>query len=118
MNFINNAKQKDAGFVDREMNNICASIQNIIIQTLLDKLCKAAKDLEINHIAIAGGVSANSGLRQAIKEYGEKYAWKTYIPKFEYCTDNAAMIAITAHYKFLKGAFSSQSVSPQARMKI
>ena len=118
MNFINNNKQKDPAFVDRELDHICASIQHIIIETLMKKLIMAANDLDIKEIAIAGGVSANSGLRNAITFYGKKYNWNTYIPKFEYCTDNAAMIAITAHYKYLKKEFVDQSVSPLSRLKI
>ena len=118
MNFINNNKQKDPAFVDRELDHICASIQHIIIETLMKKLILAANDLNIKEIAIAGGVSANSGLRNAIIYYGKKYNWNTYIPKFEYCTDNAAMIAITAHYKYLKKEFVDQSVSPLSRLKI
>lgn len=118
MNFINNNKQKDPAFVDRELDHICASIQHIIIETLMKKLILAANDLNIKEIAIAGGVSANSGLRNAIIYYGKKYNWNTYIPKFDYCTDNAAMIAITAHYKYLKKEFVDQSVSPLSRLKI
>ena len=118
MNFINNNKQKDPAFVDRELDHICASIQHIIIETLMKKLIMAANDLNIKEIAIAGGVSANSGLRNAIIFYGKKYNWNTYIPKFDYCTDNAAMIAITAHYKYLKKEFVDQSVSPLSRLKI
>ena len=118
MNFINNNKQKDPAFVDRELDHICASIQHIIIETLMKKLIMAANDLDIKEIAIAGGVSANSGLRNAIIYYGKKYNWNTYIPKFDYCTDNAAMIAITAHYKYLKKEFVDQSVSPLSRLKI
>lgn len=118
MNFINQNKMKDPDFIEKERNNICASIQHTIIETLMDKLIKASNDLGIKEISIAGGVSANSGLRSAIESYGKKYGWNTYVPAFQYCTDNAAMIAMTAHYKYLKSEFVDQSVSPQARLKI
>ena len=81
----------------------------------MNKLVKASKETGIKHIGIAGGVSANSGLRTALQEYGAKYGWHTYIPKFEYCTDNAAMIAITAWYKYQEGAFVGLEAVPGAR---
>lgn len=81
----------------------------------MKKLEKAAGDLNIAHIGIAGGVSANSGLRSTLVETGAKKGWQVYIPKFEYCTDNAAMIGITGYYKYLKGEFAALSVSPTAR---
>lgn len=102
-------------FIDNNLNDICASIQQRIVSILLNKLSKAAKETGIKNICIAGGVSANSGLRQSFIEMGEKYKWKTFIPKFEYCTDNAAMIAITAYYKFKAGAFEDLCVTPSAR---
>lgn len=79
-------------------------------------MVKAAKETGIREIAIAGGVSANSGLRTQLAETGAKYGWKVYIPKFEYCTDNAAMIAMAAYYRAIAGQFSSQDVSPMPRM--
>jgi len=82
---------------------------------LMNKLRKAAAELNIKHIGIAGGVSANSGLRQALIEAGEKNGWQVYIPKFEYCTDNAAMIGIAGYYKYLKGEFADITVTPTAR---
>ena len=82
---------------------------------LLNKLKKAAKQTGINEICLAGGVSANSGLRKSFKELGKSLNWQTYIPPFEYCTDNAAMIAMTGYYKFLAGHFDDLSVSPTAR---
>lgn len=81
----------------------------------MKKLIKAAKDYKIKEIAIAGGVSANSGLREALENAGKKYGWKTYIPAFQYCTDNAGMIAVAAYYKYLKSEFSDQSIVPLTR---
>lgn len=102
-------------FITGNLNDICASIQHRIITILLNKLRKAALETGIKDICIAGGVSANSGLRQALKETGEKYHWNTFIPAFQYCTDNAGMIAITGYYKYLAGEFASLSVSASAR---
>ena len=90
-------------------------MQDRIISILINKLKKAAKEYNIDHICIAGGVSANSGLRKALKETGEKMGWQTFIPAFQYCTDNAAMIAITAHFKYLNNDFSDLSISPSPR---
>ena len=102
-------------FIDNNLNDICASVQNRIVSILLNKLLKASLETGINVICFAGGVSANSGLRNSFIEMGEKYKWNTFIPKFEYCTDNAAMIAITAYYKYQAGAFADLSVTPSAR---
>ncbi|MEO7768713.1 MAG: tRNA (adenosine(37)-N6)-threonylcarbamoyltransferase complex transferase subunit TsaD [Ferruginibacter sp.] len=102
-------------FIRDNLADICASIQDRIISILINKLKKAALQNNINQVCIAGGVSANSGLRKALKETGEKMGWKTFIPAFEYCTDNAAMIAITAYYKFLQNDFAPLSASPSAR---
>ena len=105
-------KQK---FIDENLDDICASIQQRIISILINKLKKAAKETGIKNICIAGGVSANSGLRKALKETGDKMGWKTFIPSLEYCTDNAGMIAITAYYKYLAKDFADMSVTPTAR---
>ncbi len=102
-------------FIDDNLADICASIQDRIIYILINKLRKAAKENGINQICIAGGVSANSGLRKALKDTGEKLGWQTFIPALEYCTDNAAMIAITAYYKFLEKDFVELNISPSAR---
>ena len=102
-------------FIDENLADICASVQYRIVSILLNKLKKAARQTGINNICIAGGVSANSGLRKAFKETGEKLGWQTFVPAFEYCTDNAAMIAITGYYKFLDNDFSDLSVSPSPR---
>jgi N6-L-threonylcarbamoyladenine synthase len=113
--FLQKEKQQDPGFVDNNLADICASVQYTIIRILLHKLEAAAEALGITHVGIAGGVSANSGLRKALQETGERKGWQVYIPDFEYCTDNAAMIGITAHYKFLEGEFADLHVSPTAR---
>jgi len=115
MNFINNETAKNPNFVAENRNDICASIQATIIDILLSKLKAAAKHTNINQIAIAGGVSANSELRHKLNSLKEELDWQVFIPKFEYCTDNAAMIAITGYYKFLKNDFSNQAVVPLAR---
>ncbi|TAL43907.1 MAG: tRNA (adenosine(37)-N6)-threonylcarbamoyltransferase complex transferase subunit TsaD [Chitinophagaceae bacterium] len=104
-------------FIKENLADICASIQHRIVTILLNKLKKASVETGISNICIAGGVSANSGLRTAFEETGRKYKWKTFIPKFEYCTDNAAMIAITGYYKYLDGQFDDLSVSASARAK-
>ena len=111
-------KQKEENFITENLEDICASIQSRIVSILLNKLKKASAQTGINNICIAGGVSANSGLRNSFKLLGEKLGWKTYIPSFEYCTDNAAMIAITAHHKYLANDFADLSVSPSARAGI
>jgi N6-L-threonylcarbamoyladenine synthase len=102
-------------FIEDNLPDICASIQHRIVSILLNKLKKAAEQTGIKEVCIAGGVSANSGLRTGLKEIGEKLGWKTYIPAFEYCTDNAGMIAITGYYKYLAGDFASLEIIPSAR---
>jgi len=108
-------QKQSADFIQQHLTDLCASIQHTIINILIKKIELAVKQTGIKQVCIAGGVSANSGLRQALKGTGEKRGWKTFIPAFQYCTDNAAMIAITAHYKFLAGEFSGLDVSPSAR---
>jgi len=108
--------QKQApGFIEENLNDICASVQYTIVEILMKKFKKAIQQTGIHEICIAGGVSANSGLRAGVQELGKKTQSKVYLPNFEYCTDNAAMIAITAHYKYLAGAFDDLSVSASAR---
>lgn len=102
-------------FVEENLDDICASVQARIISILINKLKKAAAETGISNLCLAGGVSANKGLRKAFTELGEKQGWKTFIPAFEYCTDNAAMIAITGYYKFQAKDFTELSVSPSAR---
>jgi N6-L-threonylcarbamoyladenine synthase len=116
--FIRDEIKRDEDFVSQNMKNICASIQKSIIDILLDKLVKASNETGIREIAVAGGVSANSGLRNRIINEGKMRNWKVYIPKFEYSTDNAAMIAITGYYKYLKKQFSDQNITPVARLKV
>jgi N6-L-threonylcarbamoyladenine synthase len=113
--FLQENQQRDPAFIAQNLPDICASIQQRIVSILLNKVVKAAEETGIRDIAIAGGVSANSGLRAALAEYGQKHHWRTFIPKFEYCTDNAGMIAITAYYKYLAGDFASLDVVPTAR---
>jgi N6-L-threonylcarbamoyladenine synthase len=113
--FIRDGKTSDEHFAEDNLADICASIQNRIVSILLNKLKKAAQETGIKEVCIAGGVSANSGLRSAFALLGQQERWKTYIPKFEYCTDNAAMIAITAYYKYLDNRFEDLSVVPSAR---
>jgi N6-L-threonylcarbamoyladenine synthase len=113
--FLQKQKKENPEFISENLNDICASVQYTIIETLMLKLKKAAKDLNVKHIGIAGGVSANSGLRKAVTDLGEKNGWKVYIPDFQYCTDNAAMIAIAAHYKQLAGEYADLSTTPSAR---
>lgn len=113
--FLQKQKKENPDFIKENLNDICASVQHTIIEILMLKLKKAAKDLGVQHIGIAGGVSANSGLRKAVSELGEKNGWQVYIPDFQYCTDNAAMIAITAHYKQLAGQYADLSTTPSAR---
>jgi N6-L-threonylcarbamoyladenine synthase len=113
--FLQENMANNPRFAEENMADICASIQSRIISILLNKLKKAALETGIKDLCIAGGVSANSGLRTAFTAMGEKYNWPTFIPPFAYCTDNAAMIAITAHYKYLAGDFVDLSVSPTAK---
>lgn len=113
--FINEQIKHDPGFIEKNKADLSASIQKTIIDILKDKLNRASIQTSIKQIAIAGGVSANSGLRKALKVEAEKNNWDLFIPKFEYCTDNAAMIAITGYYKFLENKFSNQHITATAR---
>lgn len=113
--FLQQQRALDPDFVEKNLPDLCASIQYRINTILLSKLRKAAQQTGINEICLAGGVSANKGLREAFTALGQKMRWNTYIPAFEYCTDNAAMIAITAYHKFLAGQFSGLDISPSAR---
>ena len=116
--FVQREVKANPNFIQENLNDICASIQYTIIGILIDKLKLATKQTGIQHIAIGGGVSANSGIRQALKDGEQKFGWKTYIPKFEFTTDNAAMIAIVGYLKFLEGDFAEQDVVASARLKI
>ena len=110
--------KENPNFIEEHLYDICASVQYRIVTILLNKLKKAAKHTGVKDIAIAGGVSANSGLRQALLDMGEQYKWRVFIPKFEYCTDNAAMIAIAGYHKYLKQEFVGQDIAPLARMHV
>lgn len=112
--FLQAEKDKNNRFVEENMADICASVQQRIVSILLNKLKKASKETGIKNICIAGGVSANSGLRKGLEDLGKRVGWKTFIPKFEYCTDNAGMIAITAWYKYLQNDFADITISPTA----
>jgi N6-L-threonylcarbamoyladenine synthase len=113
--FLQDQTAKDPGFVVANLADICASVQGRIVSILLNKYRKAARETGVTDLCIAGGVSANSGLRKAFREMGAREGWRTFIPPFEFCTDNAAMIAITGHYKYLSGDFAPLSVSASAR---
>ena len=115
--FLRDAVREDPDFIEKNKKELCASIQHTLVNMLLVKLIKAAKESDIKEIAIAGGVSANSGLRDALTETGKKEGWNIYIPSYEYCTDNAAMIAMAAYYKYLGENFSDFTVAPDARLK-
>lgn len=116
--FIQREVKANPNFITEHLNDICASIQYTIIGILIDKLKLASKQTGIKHIAIGGGVSANSGIREALKNGEQKFGWTTYIPKFEYTTDNAAMIAIVGYLKYLEGDYAEQNVMASARLKI
>lgn len=113
--FLRDRTKENPDFIKNNLTDICASVQHRIVEILLKKLKKAAKQTGIREVAIAGGVSANSALRDGLEKLGKQEGWNIYIPKFEFCTDNAAMIAITGYYKFLKGELAGQDTSPVAR---
>lgn len=110
--------KNDPNFIETNKEDLCASLQKTIIYVLMNKLYKATKDLKIKEVAVAGGVSANSGLRSAFEDYSKRYGWKIHIPKFAYTTDNAAMVAISGYYKYLDGDFCEMDAVPYARVKI
>lgn len=115
--FIRAKEKQNPNFIAENLDDICASVQHSIVNILLAKLNKAAKELGISEIAIAGGVSANSGLRAGLQKMAIQEDWRIYIPAFEYCTDNAAMIAMAAHYKYIDQDFVQQDVAPLSRME-
>ena len=115
--FIQKKKLENPNFIEENLNDICASIQYTIIEILMDKLKLAVKETGIKQIAIGGGVSANSGIRTRLKESESKYGWKTFVPKFEYTTDNAAMIGIVGYQKYLSSRFETQAVVSKARIQ-
>jgi N6-L-threonylcarbamoyladenine synthase len=115
--FIQKKKIENPNFIEENLNDICASIQYTIIEILMDKLKLAVKETGIKQIAIGGGVSANSGIRTRLKESESKYGWKTFVPKFEYTTDNAAMIGIVGYQKYLSSRFETSAVVSKARIQ-
>lgn len=115
--FIQKNVAANPNFIEENIADICASIQQTIINILMDKLKLAVAETGIKQIAIGGGVSANSGIRQALKDAEKKYKWKTFVPKFEYTTDNAAMIGIVGYYRFLESKFADSSVVSKARIE-
>ena len=116
--FLRDNTKANPDFISQHLPDICASIQHTLVQMLLTKLKRAAKETDIRDIAIAGGVSANSGLRTDLTQLGTELGWTVYIPRFEYCTDNAAMIAMAAQFKYDQGLFTPQTVSPIPRMSM
>ena len=114
---LRDAVATDSDFVEKHKADLCASLQRTIVDILLDKLIKASKSLGIKDIAIAGGVSANSGLRNAVAEAGRRRGWRTFLPPLKFTTDNAAMIAISGYYRYKQGLISDLSISPVARLE-
>lgn len=110
--------KEDPDFIEKNKQDLCASLQATVIDILMSKLRKAAKDLGIKEVAVAGGVSANSGLRDAFLDHAKRYGWKVHIPKFSFTTDNAAMVAITGYYKFLDRDFCPMDAAPLSRVVI
>ena len=114
--FLRDRIKEDPDFIEKNKADLCASLQHVIVSILIGKLTKASLQTGISEIGIAGGVSANSGLRNGMKDEAEKRNWNLFIPEFKYTTDNAAMIGITGYYKYLRGEFSGQDVTPLARL--
>lgn len=116
--FVRDAVKEDPAFLEKNMPDICASVQHTIVKTLLQRVELAMEQTGLKQVALAGGVSANSGLRSALENLGKQKGWKVFIPPFAFCTDNAAMIAMTGHFKFLRKEFAGQDVAPLARYHI
>ncbi len=116
--FLRDQKKLNPDFIQDNLSDVCCSVQSVIVQSLMDKVIKASNEYGINRITIAGGVSANSGLRKALENHTDEKEWDTYIPKIDYCTDNAAMIGIAAYYKYLKEDFATLDITPQPRLKL
>jgi N6-L-threonylcarbamoyladenine synthase len=114
--FLRDRMKEDEFFIEKHRADLAASLQHTVVQILMNKLLAASKETGITQIALAGGVSANSGLREAVSKAAEKRGWELYIPPFHFTTDNAAMIAITGYYRFLAGEFASEEIAPLARM--
>ncbi len=116
--FLQKQVKENPAFIEENLNDICASIQHTIVEILFDKIKLAVKETGIKHIAIAGGVSANSEIRKVLKETETKFGWTTYIPKFEFTTDNAAMIAIVGYLKFINNTYAENKTTATARLKV
>jgi N6-L-threonylcarbamoyladenine synthase len=116
--FLQKEMAKDPQFIQEHLADICCSVQTTIVDILIKKISVASQITGIKHIGLAGGVSANSALRHAFEQHGLQHGWSTYIPDFEFCTDNAGMIGIAGYYQYLKGVFVDQSVSPSPRMEM
>ena len=116
--FLRDAVKQDPGFIQKHLADICASLQKHLVGMLLARMEQASEQTGICNVAIAGGVSANSGLRKELKVLADRKGWNIFVPDFEYCTDNAAMVAMAAHYKFLRKEFSTLDVTPLARMPV
>jgi N6-L-threonylcarbamoyladenine synthase len=115
--FLRDAEKKERGFIKRNQNDLCASLQHTITEVLMDNLIRASELTGVRNIALAGGVAANSGLRNAVTVCGKKYDWQVFIPRPAFTTDNAAMIAINAYYKYMNKDFSAQDIIPEARLR-
>lgn len=115
--FLRDRLEENPNFITENLPDLCASIQYTLVEMLLIKLKEAMKEYGISEVAIAGGVSANSGLRAALSVLSQRKGWTLYVPEFEYCTDNAAMIAMAAHFKYLRGDFVGYDIAPLAKMK-
>ncbi|MFI5203439.1 MAG: tRNA (adenosine(37)-N6)-threonylcarbamoyltransferase complex transferase subunit TsaD [Flavobacteriales bacterium] len=113
--FVRDEVKKDEAFISKHLNDLCASIQHSIIQILIDKLVEATKKTGIKEVALAGGVSANAGLRNELTNLGKKHNWKVFVPDFQYCTDNAAMIAVAGYFQYIHDDFSAIDKEPLAR---
>lgn len=116
--FLKDQLKENPNFIQENLADICASVQDRIVSILMNKLIKAAQITGFKQIAVAGGVSANSSLRKALSQAGETYGWQTFVPQLEYCTDNAAMIGITAYYKYQAAQFAGQDTTPDPRLKV
>ena len=115
--FLRDRMKEDPGFIEANINDLCASLQKTIVDILLGKLVKASKEFRIRDIAIAGGVSANSGLRGGVTAEGERRGWRTFLPPLKFTTDNAAMIAVAGYFRYMTGECSPLSVAPEARIE-
>ncbi len=116
--FLRDRMQENSNFIEENKNDLCASLQKTIVDILMDKLHKAVKQTGVKDVAIAGGVSANSALQNALEEAGKKYGWRVYIPKLGYSLDNAAMVAVTGYYKYLQQNFAAQDFAPYAKVTV